>query len=484
MATKELKILITGSSKKLVSATKKAGLGLRKLGTVAAAVSAKIKGFFAGMAGALLSGPLAAFIGLTAAIVGVTKSLKAYAIQQAAVNRLGASIRKQGGDAKALGEEFQKTATALQRLTTIGDEDILKSMSKGLNLGVATDDIEKMTVAAIGLSRVIGSDVDTAMMLLARGQAGQMQMFTRYGITLDATKTKQEQFNDIMRISTDGFQLAAAETDDLAGKTEQFKNTFGDLLEEIGEGTVEMFNLADRTDFARFALEDLMDAFAGDDSASEWARNAAEGIGTLKGTLANIMDDLRTTAAFFGALSGGSSVGEALDIAGKAPAVAKDAKAQREKASRERFDKFKEERKARHLERLTELKARGASFRGAEADAKDAKDKASASYRADKAGGPTERGLSIGDLYGRNRKITTKRLTGRGEFGGFRTTSDELVKRMGGKSQMAMKSEKRLKAMQGMAGPALMDAESKKARALTNIEKTNQIIADNSKGVS
>jgi hypothetical protein len=271
VAIKELKIQIVATSEKLVRATKKAEVQLKKLGRTATATGGKIKKAFSGLGSMILSGPLAALLSLTAVIGGVTKAIGAFARQQAAVNRLSASIRNQSGDVKTLGAEYQKTATAIQRLTGVGDESSLETMAQGLNLGVATDEIEAMTVAAVGLSRKIGTDVKTAMMLLARGAKGQMTMFTRYGITLDQTKSKQEQFAQVLKFANDGFSLAQAELDDLSGKWGALKGAVGDASEMFGEAITKQTGLQDAIEGTTGVLEDLMDAFNKEDSAPKWA---------------------------------------------------------------------------------------------------------------------------------------------------------------------------------------------------------------------
>ena len=350
MATKELKILITASTAKLQSATSKAGRSIKKLGTTATRTGAKIGAVFAGLGRAIMTGPLAAFVSMAAVLGGVTKSLAAFAKQQAAVNRLGASIRKQGGDVRALRSEYEKTATSIQRLTGIGDESTLETMAQGLNLGVGTQDIEKMTVAAVGLSRVIKSDVNTAMMLLARGAKGQMQMFTRYGITLDQAKSKQEQFAEVMRISTDGFSLAEAELDDLTGKWDALKGAMGDTAEVAGGLIAEGTGLERWLVNIRHTLEDLQDAFAKDKSAPLWAKTLVDAFGKVKDAMLpslKLFEKIRDAGAFWGAISAGATIEEAGAQAAKSARM--EAKAKADKAK----DRARVEKEAARIAELS-----------------------------------------------------------------------------------------------------------------------------------
>ena len=68
-----------------------------------------------------------------------------------------------------------------------------------------------VSLAAVGLAKVIDSDVKTAMMLLARATKGEFTLFSRYGIKLDETASAQEKFNQVFKASMEGLKIQAAQ---------------------------------------------------------------------------------------------------------------------------------------------------------------------------------------------------------------------------------------------------------------------------------
>jgi hypothetical protein len=101
------------------------------------------------------------------------------------------------------------------------------------------------------------------------------------------------------------------------------------------------------------------------------------------------------------------------------------------------------------------------------------------------------RGLTIGQMYARrNNKIKFNRLSGFGSHGKFRTTSDEIINKMGVDSRMREASRKRMGGLNGATDAYgkiqslyLMDRESKRLRMLSRMDKNLNTIATNSKGV-
>jgi hypothetical protein len=177
-----------------------------------------------------------ALIALTALATYITvKAVKAWAIQEKAIASLAGALKGAGKHTEAGMRDLQDFASALQEVSEIGDETILTVMSLGASLsGMAGKNLKALTVAALGLSKVIGSDLKTAMMLLARATKGEFTLFSRYGIKLDETASAQEKFNSVFKASLAGLKIVDEQVGTLSGRWSQLKNAAGDALEQIG----------------------------------------------------------------------------------------------------------------------------------------------------------------------------------------------------------------------------------------------------------
>jgi hypothetical protein len=180
-----------------------------------------------------------AFVG---AIATVTKAFW----EQARANvSLGLAIARQGLSAKEVLPVFQAFAAEMQKLTTIGDETTQRIMALGMNMGISAGQIEEATKAAIGMSKGLEIDLQSAMKLVAKASAGQTSELSRYGIVLDQSLTSQEKFAKVLELGAGLFANATAETEQTYGAFQQMKNAAGDLQERIGEVIDRVFKLGD-----------------------------------------------------------------------------------------------------------------------------------------------------------------------------------------------------------------------------------------------
>ena len=155
--------------------------------------------------------------------------------QEAAVESLRAALERAGETSRGAVKDFEEFAAGIQKITVIGDEAVLELAAMGASMAKLTgQELKDATVAAIGLSRVFRLEVVAAMRLVARAAAGDTGSLSRYGITLDATLSKQEKFNEVLRIGKEGFVLAEKEVDTFNGTMMTAGNTFSDVGEQLG----------------------------------------------------------------------------------------------------------------------------------------------------------------------------------------------------------------------------------------------------------
>lgn len=165
----------------------------------------------------------------------VEKATGAWMVQQDAVEGVNAALRSVGANAAMISPRLQKLASEIQRTTRYGDEGTLAAMAGALRLGLDPSRMEEYTRAAVGLAAKLGTDLTTAFTYLVRAQAGHTEMLGRMGITLDKTKSKQEQFNDLLKMSASSFEIAEDAAKTLSGQIQQMSNNVGDAWENIGK---------------------------------------------------------------------------------------------------------------------------------------------------------------------------------------------------------------------------------------------------------
>jgi len=170
--------------------------------------------------------------------------------QEAVETRLGAVIKSTGQAAGINLEQMKKMASAMQQVTTVGDEVILGGMSILATFKqVKGEAFERTTMAALDLSEVMGQDLRTSMVMLGKvmnDPIANMGALSRAGIQF--TKDQKEMIKtlwesgDIMgaqnlllkEIESQFGGTAKAASETYGGAVKQAANAMGDLYEQIG----------------------------------------------------------------------------------------------------------------------------------------------------------------------------------------------------------------------------------------------------------
>ena len=127
-------------------------------------------------------------------------------------------------------------ASALQKVTTFGDEAIIGAQSLIAAFIDDEEQIKKATQATLDLASAKGMDLNAAADLVSKTLGSSTNSLSRYGIEVNgavgSTKRLESLTSNISRLFG-GQATAAAQT--LGGSVEQMKNIFGDLAEDIGK---------------------------------------------------------------------------------------------------------------------------------------------------------------------------------------------------------------------------------------------------------
>jgi len=176
--------------------------------------------------------------GLGVGLYGLERAYKsvttAAMVQERAEADLQASLARTGDATAENVSQLKRYASAIQQVTTYGDEQILQQMSYAHNVGVATDRLDEATVAAIGLATAYDKDLQTAMRLVALAAKGETGQLKEMGIVISQNLSPQERYNQLIAIGTKNFELAAKQAQDTEGQHRQLMNAWGDTKETIG----------------------------------------------------------------------------------------------------------------------------------------------------------------------------------------------------------------------------------------------------------
>ncbi len=179
--------------------------------------------------------------GLKSAVKFMADATKAAAVQEQSMVNLTAALSRAGErDAPKAAAEFAKFASALQDVSTVGDEVTLQAASLAASFGITGKELEQTTQAAVDLSAATGTDLKASMLLLGKAFKGETGSLSRYGIILDKSTPKSEKFAESLKIINQQFGGAAeAQAKTYAGRIEQLGNRWGDLLEAVGQNIQE-----------------------------------------------------------------------------------------------------------------------------------------------------------------------------------------------------------------------------------------------------
>ena len=197
--------------------------GAKKASQDLGGVDNRLKGLARSAAGAA-----AGFFGARMLISGFKEAIRLAGIQEQAEKRLAVAL---GGTSQAL----LKQATALQQVTTFGDESIIGVQASIAAFVKNEDQIKKATEATLDMAVAMGMDLKGAGDLIAKTLGSSTNALSRYGIQVEGAVGSTERLESLTANVAKLFGgQAKAQALTMAGAIEQAKNAMGDAAEEIG----------------------------------------------------------------------------------------------------------------------------------------------------------------------------------------------------------------------------------------------------------
>lgn len=178
--------------------------------------------------------------------------------QEDASNQLKSALIATGRSVDSILPSMESFASELQRTTRFGDETTLEVASLIQTLGNLDEQgLKKATKAAADFSVALGIDIRTAANLVGRAAAGNVELFSRYGVVVEKGANKAETFNNALKALEKFSGFAERSVLTFSGAQEQLGNVIGDVGEEIGNLFIKNQRLIGVINELKFIFLDL-----------------------------------------------------------------------------------------------------------------------------------------------------------------------------------------------------------------------------------
>ncbi len=165
------------------------------------------------------------------------QSITEFSNQEIATEKLKNAVANAGLEASFSMESFNKFATALQKSSNIADDVTFSTATLLTQLSGLTQEQNESTIPALAdFSKALGMDMATSARMASAYIEGTRNMFSRYGVQLDMTGTKEERIARLTEsLGSKFYGTAQTMAQAGAGPIENLKMRFGDMQETIGK---------------------------------------------------------------------------------------------------------------------------------------------------------------------------------------------------------------------------------------------------------
>lgn len=263
--------------------------------TKAGAGDSAFKGLWLQMAGGILT-----IQGVKAALTNVISFMKSAVTeagnQQLAEQNLKVALESTGREVKNNVEHFKDFASEMQNATIYADDQVMAAQALLIQLtNLDNEGLDAATEGALGLASTFKMDLQAATNLVAKALAGNYGALSRYGLSVSDLNTDEEKRSELLDQLGTLYERAKGETDTYQGSMAQLKNTYSDLLEEVGKTITESEAFKEVVNAIRKAIEDLIES----GELDKWFSTAKKGFTSLMKVtgLANSLDLVRAKLA-------------------------------------------------------------------------------------------------------------------------------------------------------------------------------------------
>jgi len=187
-----------------------------------------------------LKGQLAGLAASIAAAFATRQTIAAASRQEEAINTLNSALASTGEFSQAASRDVQEFAAQLQATTTIGDELAIEMFALAQAFTQNKDAAKELTAAAADFAAGAGINFEEAVRRLGRATQGTTDDIAKFAPEIKNLTRAQLEAGDATRILAERFSgFAANQIKTFSGAMKQAVNTFGDLLEKMGETIIK-----------------------------------------------------------------------------------------------------------------------------------------------------------------------------------------------------------------------------------------------------
>lgn len=158
----------------------------------------------------------------------------AYDESAEAVGGLETALKLQGASVEVESARLQQFASDMQSLVGAEDDATLAMMKQASMMGVATEDLDDMAKAAIGLGEAMGTSAESGMEMMRRAQEGNFMAFQKQFPAMKQMQSDSERLAFVTELAAKGLEAKAEASNRVAGMGERANNAIGDLMESVG----------------------------------------------------------------------------------------------------------------------------------------------------------------------------------------------------------------------------------------------------------
>lgn len=167
-------------------------------------------------------------------------SISAAIEAEASIQRLNQSLANAGRFSAETSQSFIDLASEIQRTTTIEDDAVFSLAALANNFAKTNEQAQGLTKAAIELSAATGKDLNSSVEVLGKTLSGSAGLLSKQIPELQNYTKEQLKAGAAIDVVLSRFSgSAASQVNTFSGALTQAKNSFGDLLEEIGNFVVK-----------------------------------------------------------------------------------------------------------------------------------------------------------------------------------------------------------------------------------------------------
>ena len=165
---------------------------------------------------------------------GIDAVNAAYDESAESVKGLETALRLQGASVETESARLQEFASSMQSMIGAEDDATLAMMKQASIMGVATEDLDDMAKAAIGLGEAMGTSAESGMEMMRRAQEGNFIGLQKALPQLKNMATNEEKLAAVTALAAKGLEAKADASNRVAGMGERANNAIGDLMESVG----------------------------------------------------------------------------------------------------------------------------------------------------------------------------------------------------------------------------------------------------------